>query len=79
MAEPHDILIALIVTLPPTLTALGALLITWRQNRTLEATQAGVNDVHLLVNSQLTTLKADLAIANQRIADLMMLIDQRTP
>lgn len=59
---PSDpVLVALITSLAPTLTVLLAFGALLRQGE----------KIHLLVNSNLTSVKADLAIANGRIEALV--------
>ena len=56
------IFVALFVAIPPTILA-------WNNNAKADA-------IHVLVNSNLTAVKADLAVANQRIDDLIKLVTQ---
>ncbi len=62
-----SILIAIIVALPPTLTALAA----FKQGIKISKK---TDEIHELTNSNLTSIKAELAIANQEIADLKKFI-----
>lgn len=55
------IVVTVIAAIPPTLAAF----LTLRE----------VGKVHILVNSQMTSVKADLVIANERIAGLMRKIE----
>lgn len=61
---PNDaILIACIVAVPPTIAGLG----TWFQG-VRNGTKS--DQIHVLVNSNLTSVKADLSLANARIESL---------
>lgn len=69
------IAVAFMAAIPPTLVATAALVTVLRQQHTLTETHAEVGKVHTLVNSQMTTLKADLAIAQQQIEQLLARIE----
>lgn len=56
--------IACVVAVPPTLVAIAGLIQSMRNGKKSD-------QIHVLVNSNLTAVKADLDLANQRIAGLM--------
>lgn len=60
-------LIALITTVPPTLAALSAVFLG-----VLNYLQG--SKIHVLVNSNMTAVKTDLAVANQRIEEMQELV-----
>jgi len=57
----------LVTALPPTLVALGALVVG-----VINSIKA--DKIHVLVNSNLTAVKADLAIANSQIQALQQMV-----
>lgn len=65
MTDP--VYIALIAAVPPTLVALGAFIVG-----IINSIKA--NKIHVLVNSNLSAVKTDLAIANERIVGLQALL-----
>jgi len=62
-----SVALAVLVALPPTIAATGALIVAMRQEKKTD-------EIHVMVNSNLTSVKADLAMANQRIEDLSKLL-----
>jgi hypothetical protein len=61
------IAVAIVSAIPATIGALVSALIALRQRETKTA----ISEVHTLVNSNLTAVKADLALANSRIEGLV--------
>jgi hypothetical protein len=57
----------IMTALPPTLVALGALVVG-----VINSIKS--DKIHVLVNSNLTAVKADLAIANTQIKDLQTMV-----
>ena len=72
------VLIALIVAVPPTIAAVAA----WRQGKAngqkADALTVKAEEIHVLTNSNLSTVKADLAKANTRIESLEALVTKLT-
>jgi hypothetical protein len=66
-----ETLTILLTALPPTLVAMGALIVSMRNHRQGKR-------IHVLVNSSFSRVLADLSIANQRIAELEDLIGKTT-
>lgn len=60
--------LAMLVAVPPTIAAVATLFVAMRQEKKTD-------EIHVLVNSNLTAVKADLAIANERIESLTKLIE----
>jgi len=56
------------IALPPTVAALAAMIVGIYNSR-----KSG--EIHTLVNSQLSNVKADLTIANQRIVAMQAIIE----
>lgn len=70
------IIIAAIAALPPTLAAVAA----FRQSRQNVAQTAQISskadEIHVLVNGGVLALKAELAVANERIEQLQKRLDE---
>jgi len=64
------VLIGLIAAAPATVAAFAA----WRNGRKADTTAGKIAEIHVLTNSNLTTVKADLALANLRIGELQRLV-----
>jgi hypothetical protein len=60
---PEYFWIAFFTALPPTLVALGGFIVSVMNSWKAEK-------IHVLVNSNMTKVQADLALANQRIEEL---------
>jgi hypothetical protein len=77
-------LAVIIAAVAPTLTGIGTLIATLRNGRVViaskentdhivqqtEAVTKKTDEIHILVNSNLAAVKADLALANQRVQKL---------
>jgi DNA repair exonuclease SbcCD ATPase subunit len=81
MGPRDEIVIALVQTIAPIMVALATLLaaasaaaISWGNRMNQVKASKQLEEVHVLVNSQLTTVKADLVIAQGRIQQLETLI-----
>lgn len=74
MTDTVQIVVAAFAAIPPTLVALAGL----RQGRSNHQQGAELatktDEIHVLTNANLTKVTADLALANQRIADLEQLV-----
>ena len=66
----ETVILALITAIPPTIVALA----TFYQVRVVSSKTDGV---HVLVNSNLAQVKADLAIAKEQIVRLTQLLEQK--
>lgn len=64
---PDTTLTILLTALPPTLVALAGLIVS-------VVNSLKANKIHVLVNSNMSKVQADLAGANQRIEKLQMII-----
>lgn len=67
----ETVLVALIVAVPPTLTAFLAFLRAGHVAAQTREIADKAEIIHVAVNSNLAAVKADLVIANQRIGDLV--------
>jgi hypothetical protein len=70
------IMLAMIVAVPPTLGAIANYVVAKDQTKKVDETLIKTDQIHVLVNSNLTAVKADLAIANDRIASLTKLLEK---
>lgn len=70
----EEMKIALIVSVAPTLAALGALIIGLRNTKKSDTIIKKADEIHTLTNSNLTNVKESLAIANDRIESLEKII-----
>lgn len=68
MTEP--LTIAYIAAVPPTLVAGASVFVGLRNSKKADS-------IHVLVNSNLTAVKADLALALERVAKLEQLLTER--
>ncbi len=57
------VVLAIVAALPPTLAAVGAVIVSVRNGRKSD-------EIHVLVNSNMTAVKAELVRANTRIETL---------
>lgn len=60
--------LAIVAAIPPTLAGVAALIVSIRNGKKSD-------QIHVLVNSNMTAVKADLATAAKRIASLEALLD----
>lgn len=65
---------AIVTALPPTLVALGTLIVAWRNSNKSDKIEKKSEEIHVLVNSNLTAVKAELAEAKLQIAQLQSTI-----
>lgn len=61
------VILALIAAVPPTLTAVAVLVISMRNSKKADA-------IHVLVNSKMTAVQAELAEAHRRVEQLEKVI-----
>ncbi len=71
------VVVALVAAIPATLAALAALLASRKSVRTAEETLDQGKQIHVLVNSNLDKVKAELATANAQIEILLAHLKQR--
>lgn len=64
-----NVIVAIASTLPPTIAAIGALIVGIRNSTKTDT-------IHSLVNSNLSAVKTDLALALQRVDALTALVTQ---
>lgn len=72
MSEP--IAIAVLAAIPPTVMAFAALVQSVRNGRKADTISTKTEQIHVLTNSNLTSVKADLALANEKIQELERLV-----
>ncbi len=65
-----NVVIAAIAVVPPTLMALASFVQSWRNGKKSD-------EIHVLVNSNMAAVKAELAAAKLEIADLRSIIVKR--
>lgn len=63
----ESIMIALIISVPPTIAALAAMIVGLRNSKKADA-------IHILVNSNMTRVQADLKLALARVKKLEELL-----
>lgn len=69
------VVLAIVAAVPATVIASATLWSSIANGRKAKITEAKVDVIHELTNSNLSALKADLALANQKIAGLLEIVD----
>ncbi len=67
-----NVIVAFFAVVPPTIAALAAFAQSWRNGKKSD-------EIHVLVNSNMAAVKAELAAAKIEIADLRSIIVKREP
>lgn len=70
--------IAITVTIPALITSVATLVVAWRASTKADTIQKTADQIHLLTNSNLTKVTADLALALNRIGVLEAALTKRT-
>lgn len=68
------VIVAVLAAIPPTLVAFAAMLSSIRNAKKADAIISKTDEIHTLANSQLSTVTATLAVANEKIAGLEKLM-----
>jgi len=66
--------VAVVAAVPATMTALAGLLVSLRNGQKANTAATKQEEIHTLVNSNMTNLKAELAAAKAEIAELREMI-----
>ena len=69
-----DVILALFAAIPPSILAYAALQQGRKNGAEVKAVAFTTDQIHILTNSNLSAVKTDLALANQRIERLQALI-----
>lgn len=72
-----QLVMAIVAGLAPTIAALGAMIVGIRNSRKADETIKKADEIHVLVNSQLSTVKADLVLALERVGKLEKLLIEK--
>lgn len=74
MTFSEPVLIATIISVPAMITGIGTFVVGIRNGHKADDLTKKAQEIHILVNSNLAEVKADLALANDRVQKLEIML-----